>query len=158
MPTKENLLRRTISDNSVCDRCKLAPKSTIHSLWSCTELDVVWEDNSLWNCRRTNTFIDFKELLSWLITNQHHLELFSVMAWLVWTQRNQIRLNKPNSSPHSIASLVKEHLAEFKAPPMSSAPSLQWSRWQHPMQGVVKINCDGAIFADKKKSGIGVVI
>ena len=71
---------------------------------------------------------------------------------------NHIQLNKPSSRLHSIASLAKEYLAEFKAPPMSSAPSLQWSWWQHPMQGVVKINCDGAIFADKKKSGIGVVI
>ena len=69
-------------------------------------------------------------------------------------QRNHIQLNKPSSRPHSIASLAKEYLAEFKAvqlpaPPMRYAPSSTQSRWQHPMQGVVKINCDGAIFADK---------
>ena len=69
-------------------------------------------------------------------------------------QWNQIQLNKPNSKPHSITSLAKEYLAEFKAvqlptPPMHSAPSSTQSRWQHPMQGMVEINYDGAIFADK---------
>ena len=99
--TKVNLQCQTIIDNVVCDRCKLVPKSAIHALWSCTELDVVWEDVQLWSHRQTNNFFDFKELLSWLISNQHHLELFSVMAWSVWIQRNQIRLNKPSSSSHS---------------------------------------------------------
>ena len=42
--TKVNLQCQTIIDNVVCDRCKLVPKSAIHALWSCTELDVVWED------------------------------------------------------------------------------------------------------------------
>ena len=78
-------------------------------------------------------------------------------------QWNQIQLNKPSIRPHSIASLAKEHLTEFKvvqlpAPPTCSTPSLTRSRWQHQVQGVVKINCDRAIFSDKKKSPIGVVI
>ncbi|KAL0014696.1 hypothetical protein SO802_001765 [Lithocarpus litseifolius] len=87
LPTKDNLQRRTRIYNAVCDQCKLVPESAIHVLWSYTEMDVVWEDVSIWSHRRTNNFIDFKKLLSCLIFNQHHLELFSVMAWSAWTQR-----------------------------------------------------------------------
>lgn len=80
LPTKDNLQCRTIFNNAVCDKCKLVPESAIHTLWSCTELDVVWEDVSLWSHQQASNFSDFKELLSWLISTQHHLELFSVTA------------------------------------------------------------------------------
>ena len=107
--------------------------------------------------------INFKELLSWLISTQHHLELFSVMAWLVWTQRNQIHLNKPSNSSHSITSLAKEYLVEFKAiqsstPTMRTTHPMTRSQWLQPAHGVGKINCDEAVFTDEKKSSIDVVI
>ena len=69
LPTKENLVRRTIIDNPTYDRCKQASESAPHAMWSCRELDVVWEDDMQWQCRRNHIFVEFKELLSWLITN-----------------------------------------------------------------------------------------
>ena len=83
LPTKENLVHRTIIDNPICDRCKQVPEPSLHALWSCGELDVVWEDDSQWQCRSNRTFVDFKELLLWLITNQQDLELFSTSACLI---------------------------------------------------------------------------
>ena len=53
-------------------------------------------ENWMWLGRMTCS-VDFKELLSWLITTQQDLELFLTLAWLIWTQRNQVRLNKPGS-------------------------------------------------------------
>ena len=50
LPTKQNLVRHTIIDNPLCDRCKLEPETPLHALWSCSELDVVWEDESSWAC------------------------------------------------------------------------------------------------------------
>jgi len=69
LTTKENLVRRTIFDSPTYDRCKQASKSALHAMWSCRELDVVWENDMQWQFRRNHTFMDFKELLSWLITN-----------------------------------------------------------------------------------------
>ena len=54
--------------------------------------------------------------------NHQHLELFSVMVWSIMTQRNQVRLNKLNCSPHSITPLAKERLQEFKV--VNPPPSL----------------------------------
>ena len=41
LPTKENLVRQTIIDNSTCDRCKQASELALHAMWSCQELEVV---------------------------------------------------------------------------------------------------------------------
>ncbi|KAK9991820.1 hypothetical protein SO802_026805 [Lithocarpus litseifolius] len=162
LPSKENLVRRTVIENPLCDRCSCANESALHALWSCGELDVVWEDLTLWNCRNSLSFITFKELLSWLIKHQHHLELFLVTVWSIWTQRNQVRLNKPSCSPHLISQLAKERLQEFQAvnPHPSSIrsapPTVQ--KWKPPDHELVKINCDRARFAKENRAGIGVVI
>ena len=42
LPTKENLVRRTIIENPTYDRCKHEPKSALHALWNCSKLVVVW--------------------------------------------------------------------------------------------------------------------
>ena len=132
-------------------------------MWSCRELDVVWENDMQWQFRRNHTFVDFKELLSWLITNQRVLEFYFISAWLIWTQRNRICLNKTIVSSHQIAATAREHLAEFaqtittpQFPQVIATPSQ--TRWRPPSQGLVKINCDGDTFKDQNKSGIGMVI
>ena len=35
LPTKVNLVRRTVIDCSTCDRCKQASESALHAMWSC---------------------------------------------------------------------------------------------------------------------------
>ena len=107
--------------------------------------------------------MDFKELLSWLITNQQDLKLFSSLAWLIWTQRNLVRLNKPSINSHQLAATTKELVAEFtQTVPLPLHPRLvansTQTRWRPPTHGMVKINCDGATFRDQKMSGVGVVI
>ncbi|XP_075658192.1 uncharacterized protein LOC142628098 [Castanea sativa] len=54
------------------------------------------------------------------------------MAWSVWTQRNQVRLDQPNCMLSEIA--------------------------QPPPIDLYKINYDGATYDSENKSGIGVVI
>nr|XP_023886589.1 uncharacterized protein LOC111998731 [Quercus suber] len=163
LPTNNNLVRQTIIDNPTCDHCKHVPESALHAFWTCSELDVVREDELFRHCRRRHTSMDFKELLSWLITNDHSLEIFSTSVWLVWTQRNQVRMSQPSISVHQIPSSARERVAEFEtsqpAPPFTppDLTSLQ-AKWRPPMPKMVKINCNGAIFKEQKKSGIGVVI
>ena len=59
--------------------------------------------------------------------------------------------------------MAKERLDEFEAvnpspPSTRNASSLTRNQWLPPMQGMVKINCDGAIFSKENKTRIGVVI
>lgn len=158
LPTKENLVRQTIVENPTCDRYKHEPESALHALWNCSELDVVWEEEPFQHCRRRQTFVDFKELLSWLITKDHNLELFATLVWLIWTQRNQVCFSQPNLSVHQISLSAKEHVAEFVVtqPARSiTRPNLTLFRtnWRPPIPEVVKINCDEAIFKEQKKIG-----
>ncbi|KAL4626029.1 hypothetical protein ACB092_05G065900 [Castanea dentata] len=140
--------------------CKSVSESALHALWTCQELDVVWENEDLWLCRWNNVFMDFKELLSWLVKHQQNVELFFITTWSMWTQRNQVRLNQPSCSSHLLASMAKERLEEFLAvqPPPRTRPMVIRSQWQPPSLGLVKINFDGAVFSKENKSGIGVVI
>ena len=107
--------------------------------------------------------MDFKELLSWLVINHSDLKLFCTTAWLIWTQRNRLRLNKASVSTHQLAATASELTAEFAQsitptlPPRVTAVYSQ-TRWRPPQFGSVKINCDGATFKKQNRSGVGVVI
>ena len=111
--TKENLVHRMVIECRTCDRCKHVPESALHAMWSYHELDVVWENDAQWQCRRNQTFVDFEELLLWLIINQRDLNFFCTTAWLIWTQRNRLRLNNVTVNSHQIAATARDHIAEF---------------------------------------------
>ena len=90
MPTKTTLLRQTITINPLCEQCHVAHEDPLHALWACSELDVVWNDVELWNFKNLVRFMDFKELLSWIIAEDKNMELFAVTAWSIWNQRNKV--------------------------------------------------------------------
>lgn len=78
-------------------------------------MDVVWNNLELWGFRRTIEFIDFKELLSWMILEAKNLELLAVTAWTMWNQHNKVRWNQTAMALHQVASVSKAWWQEFKA-------------------------------------------
>lgn len=154
------MLHRTITNCSIYDRCKLEPATALHALWSCKELEVVWEDVVLWGFQRSINFLSFKELLSWLIKNYQQLELFAVTAWSICNQRNQVHMHQPSCSPHLLVATARGRLAEFSSIQLAprTPPSKPRVQWQSPPQGMVKINFDGATSARDQFLGIGVVL
>ena len=98
-----------------------------------------------------------------MIKHTQLLEIFAVMVWSIWNQRNRVRLNQPANAIHQIAHLSKNWLAKFQANQVShvSIPIHTQSmrcRWKPPPSSCFKINFDRVIYPKEKKSGIGVVI
>ena len=69
----------------------------------------------LWSFRNTVGFIDFKELLSWIILEARNLDLFAITAWTVWNQHNKVRLNQTAMALHQVASVSRAWWQEFRA-------------------------------------------
>ena len=87
-------------------------------------------------------------------------EMFAMLAWVIWNQRNKVRLQQPSYSLHLLAQTTRDLLQEFKSvQPIPSPPVVvRCARWKPPLVDLVKINIDGVVFPDENKSGIGVVI
>ena len=43
LPTRVNLTRRKMLTESTCSMCKMEPKGTLHALWKCPLLSMVWQ-------------------------------------------------------------------------------------------------------------------
>ena len=83
LPTKCNLVCRKVILDHHCDRCTAAPENILHAIWSCSELDVVWESVD-WDFRSRVQVQDVRELVTWILDNGKRAELFTVTAWCVW--------------------------------------------------------------------------
>ena len=87
LPTKLNLVCRTVIEDPHCDRCREADEHTLHALWLCPMLDVVWLDSEQWACQTSTKSLDFRELLFWIMREHHKPKLFAITVWTIWTQK-----------------------------------------------------------------------
>ncbi|KAK9992096.1 hypothetical protein SO802_027081 [Lithocarpus litseifolius] len=160
LPTKCNLVRRQVILDHHCDRCTAAPENILHAIWSCSDLDVVWESVD-WHFQSRVQVHDVRELFTWILDNGKRAELFSVTAWCVWQQRNKIRTHQEHHTSQQLPCVAAAWLAEFNAaqprPPPRSADTNQ-CHWKPPLQNGFKVNYDGAICQKNNCSGVGVVI
>ena len=84
-------------------------------------------------------------------------------AWMVWNQRNKVRVNQQAVPLLQVAEQVKQKLAQFRADWQNTEvqvmdSNIGGSSWSSPQDGLVKINFDRAIFSESNQSGVGVVI
>ena len=102
MLTRQALVKRTIIADLICERCRVAVKDPLHALWSCSKVDIVWADQTLWDLHCSMDFDNIKQLVSWIIEEGKQLELFAYTAWSVWNQCNQVRIRVPATALHQI--------------------------------------------------------
>ena len=104
------------------------------------------------------SFLDM--VLHLLQSNAPQLELFFVLSWVIWSNRNKLVHSDSPLSPSQVWQLATCTLEDFKKANSLALtpPSHPSSRWETPPQGVFKINVDGATSDQGNNSSIGVII
>ena len=82
-----------------------------------------------------------------------------VVLWNLWKRRNNLRLGKPTIPLNKVLEHSREQRIESHSSPLilRTSRSKQPARWTPPSDHWYKLNFDGATFADKDPTGIGIV-
>nr|POE71728.1 aminopeptidase m1 [Quercus suber] len=141
--------------------CNLEAEDGYHALWDCPELSAIWEVDSLWLFYRSKKFSNFYELAHFVLENGWNLELFTVIAWTIWSRRNLLRTSSKAYPLSQVLSSAKQMLHDFtQVQPVAqlklSLTQRLRTKWEPPPPQLLKVNFDGAVFADTEEAGVGV--
>ncbi|KAL4637806.1 hypothetical protein ACB092_03G102900 [Castanea dentata] len=106
---------------------------------------------------------DFIPLVVSLIQRltEEELELFWVLCWTIWNQRNRVIHGGKIQHPSILIQQARDFLAEYKDKQSQLATSVimeSVQQWRPPSGSAFKLNFDVVIFANSKSSGVGVII
>ncbi|XP_023882197.1 uncharacterized protein LOC111994540 [Quercus suber] len=163
LPTKDNLVRRRVIEDSMYELCYQGSESGLHVLWECGVAKDVWAGSMGRLQKSVCGQMDFSHLFVILLNrlSREELETFMVQCWLIWNQRNSVLHGGKLQDPSRLIQRVADLLNEFnKAQEQLHISSLihPVQQWEPPMGLSYKVNVDAAMFADIKASGIGVVV
>ena len=163
LPTYDNISKRGINCSTACPVYGLEPEDINHALLHCEVASLVW---SLWpDYSRPPqghhwSFLDMALHLNYSNASQA-LDLFFVLSWAIWSNRNKLVHNDSPLSPPQVWTLANNSLEDFKNAAASLdilPPRRSQNRWKAPPQGVFKVNVDGATSNQGRNSSIGVII
>ena len=163
IPVKQNLKRRHILHDDVCELCKCESESVIHALWECSQLTQVWESVPTFLFRQTRAFSSIKEVLMYAHQEQKNTERLASVMWSLWHRRNKVRTSHTKYPLSLVIPTASQALTDFQQANSSVSPQLRSfsqprNQWSPPAEGEIKVNFDGAQFRDMGKTGLGVVI
>ncbi|KAL4606444.1 hypothetical protein ACB092_09G103400 [Castanea dentata] len=158
------LRQRRILENDLCPICNRFPETILHALWECGAAQDVWAgcahrilQKGLTN--QDNISLLFENLMQKATVEV--LEIFLVLGWLIWHQRNRIVHGGSLQEPDRLHVRASSFLEEYKeaqshlAVPVTSGHSQSWL----PPEGMFyKLNFDAAVFTDASASGVGVIV
>nr|POE93736.1 putative ribonuclease h protein [Quercus suber] len=152
LPSRLNLMKRKVLNEATCQVCGLEPESSMHALWLCPNLAVVWDAHFGTLRNETKDCTNLLDVFRVGLENGHPSDLVAMVTSLIWQRRNKLRIGEPVSDLRLLYSAAREALQEFQhahTPASHSAPSRIHSKWEPPPSDWVKINFDGAVFQSK---------
>ena len=115
LPTQDNLIRRRVLESAWCCFCQQETESVLHVLWSCGAAQDVWV-GSLGRLQKSSTAQnDFLQLITGLMAklSSEEWNLFWVICWQIWHQRNMVIHGGVFQHPSSLAKRVVDYLKEY---------------------------------------------
>ena len=144
LPIKKNLLKSCVVLDGLCGLCKVGVEDSIHALWLCDSVKPIWMSTPSFAFLRAQKLPTFKELVFYMLQNAppSKVALFSMIAWAIWEWRNRA------------SALLREFHDVQKLHPRRSVPR-EVVKWSPPIEGLYKVNFNGAIFEDQAFAGLG---
>ena len=163
LPTRENLVRKTIIEDRTYQLCTRGDETALHALWECSVAQDVWAGSIKKLQKESCDVHDIRQLVETLThkLNLEETEPFFVQAWLIWSQRNLVLHGGMLQDPSRLVQRAADLLKEFKEAQVQLVASLSAprnSQWRPPAANGFKLNFDAAIFHDIHASGFGAVI
>ena len=150
LPTKVNLKKkkRKVLDNSVCELCGCREESTLHAIWDCEQVRMIWLPSFTDVWTKPQSIDSLCYLVGIIMAERKNLEEFAMTAWLIWVQRKKMRTNEPALPSLKLAQSASTLLAEFQHGKQHQLPKVRSGpmRWQPPPVGTMKANFDGVVF------------
>ena len=163
LPTMANLYHRHIVTTEICEGCQDRTEDTLHALWFCKEIVCVWHSMEWFHQDVSVQPVSFSDLFSRFMhsRDEFRLELFSIMAWLLWNRRNARHFGRPVHPLSKICSMAGTLLQEFLAvqseSPAPPGPIIM-QQWRPREHNFYKVNFDAATFSSTNSAGIGVIV
>ena len=152
-------------EDARCCFCQKADESVLHVLWECGAAQDVWASSAIRLQKAGTVQVDFGQLVASLMPrlSLEELDLFWVICWQIWLQRNLILHGGAFQHPSRSNQRALDYLSEFhEAQEHLSVPvtvPVSASQAWQPLQGdLFKLNFDGACFNNGVDSGYGAVV
>ena len=109
--------------------------------------------------------VSFSDLSSTFMQfwDDFRMEIFSIIAWLLWNRRNASQFGKPVHPLYKLCNIAGNILQEYLTAQNEveeSAPigPIVLQHWPPPNHDNYKVNFDAAIFNSSNSAGIGVMV
>ncbi|KAL5548938.1 hypothetical protein UlMin_024571 [Ulmus minor] len=117
LPTKDNLVKRGIKTLQSCPRCGEVQESVLHVFFECIYARSLWED-SIFHTQvlsaQSSSYIDRVSLIH-AKNAKEDFELFCVILWAIWNDRNNLAHNGFSRPPPETRSFASIYLEEFRS-------------------------------------------
>ena len=94
LPTMANLHRRKVVDSPFCSNCDRARETVCHAIWECDKVLDCWGHGFKTLRSLDRGLGSFADLVFSARQQEENVELFIVVAWLIWNRRNKIHFNE----------------------------------------------------------------
>nr|POF06690.1 putative ribonuclease h protein [Quercus suber] len=157
-----NLRSRGLNSSGFCPLCDKEIESLHHALLLCSHAKHTWASWLDCPIKISTTGADIVDLTAQFIGEGKlsDLDLFFMVAWSIWGNRNQAIHNDAAIPPSQVWESARRALLDYKAARLNPLPSHPPARfhWAAPPPGFHKINVDGATGGGGGNSCIGVII
>lgn len=161
LPSQANLFKRKVVLVLLCQCCGSDQETVHHAIWSCPAMATVWNQHFSWLTKETNSSSNFLDVIQLCLGKSSLTDLLAMTTALIWMRRNRLRVGEPTMPLDRISSTSMENPQEFQRSQLikeipKSVP--RQYRWKPPPKNQVKINCNGATFAESNLASLGAII
>jgi ribonuclease HI len=166
LPTKVNLQKRGVCENSLCPICLSENEAVEHNIWECPAASDVWGEAPIKLQKSTCSGGNFRQILSGINSRcaTEEVELFAIIARRIWQRRNEFMHGGEFRHPTQMVREATNTMEEFKRANQSGgnqteAPEHRGEEnWKPPPENTLKINWDAAVDLQKGIIGLGIIV
>ncbi|XP_024038343.1 uncharacterized protein LOC112097373 [Citrus clementina] len=166
LPSAENLWKRKVLQEPLCQFCNKKLETIFHALVGCKVVQKIWKITRFEDDLKDSVEQDMLSLLIELKLrrSKDDIELLVTILWMIWNARNNWIFKGVNDIPHVTVSKAEAVLEAFRRTQLPAAThidiqsSSKLKAWKPPQRGYFKVNVDAATNLEKQIAGLGAVI
>ncbi|KAM6563495.1 hypothetical protein CsatB_023493 [Cannabis sativa] len=165
LPTRFHLSIKYLPIAATCPFCLAAPETTLHVLVRCSFAQSCWSKVPI-----TAVAPDAMSFSSWFeagLASWNTAEALEVgmVCWSIWTHRNDLVWNSKHPDAGEVVAMAQlNYIDWFNAQKLNvtdvnlnGPTALLVEQWTTPDFPFIKVNVDGALFADQGRYGLGLI-